>query len=98
MKKTDALTGKLFLRPAFSDYQAPWQRGRIDSRLNKEHYLIELYPAVADEASYLSVASIAEMVSWKIYDHNEGRAAWERESVRLQAAIPKPSTPPTENT
>lgn len=74
-KQPDYLWGKLFLRP-HGPYS--WQKGRIDGRVNDDHYLIELF--ADDNSTHMTIVPIASMTSWRIYDHNEGRAAWLRDA------------------
>ena len=83
-KKPEWLSGKLFLRPQ-EGAPSSWQHGRIDRRINKDHYLIVLY-SWTDDSSCMSVASVASMTSWKLYDLNEGRDDWKREGERLMEA------------
>jgi len=92
-KKPDYLEGKLFLRPQGEGHPPSWQKGRIDRRLNDDHYLIELYSWMGGSA-YMTVASVASMTNWRIYDHNEGHEAWTCEGARLMEET-RPSTKET---
>jgi len=104
IKKLDRLEGKLFLRPQGIGHPPSWQKGRIDRRLNDDHYLIELYSwdfhaelrrhnaidngqpyrgCKLGGSSYMTVASVASMTNWRIYDHNEGHEAWRSDGEKL---------------
>jgi hypothetical protein len=77
--KSDHLWGKLFIRPQ----GVSWQRGRIDRRINDDYYLIELYSWLDRSLTNMTVASIASMTDWKLYDQNDGVDAWEQATDKI---------------